>query len=617
MKATIKNLFIICMLIIIVNYLTLESDILNILYLTTPIISKKFNLKGDLNKDKLYHNLYDFLKRIKEDFIKMLIKITVKDHHSKSRIISITKYVYIDCKNKNDIQSVLTYTISKFRKYMDHYHPISINGLFVDYVAIDNKEYSTQSVSNPWIMSKVDLETFSFPLTVEYEKLADKIDTSNSLYTEYSQCKGFKDSKNTEFRVSKIFEDDKIVIYIIHLSLNKELYNFNDILNKDSGVITRKFPEGTIITNEGFKIETISNENKITPIKPNLEGVINSFQALTLDIETWLNTNSVQNLLSVAFYNGKNSKFYFITDYSNELELVEAVLNDILLYNNYNIYIHNGANFDLIFLLNKIVELKDKLGLQFDVIYKDGEFLNINLSNGKNTIAIKDSYKMTLSSLENLAGVFGIEEEKGKFPFDFAKPETFNYVGNTPEYKYYAFNNKSIISREEYNFLVKENWNFKEELAKYNINDCVVLYKIMEKFYDLIQNEFNLDMKNNPTLSSLAFYLYTSNYIPDNLLISNSETIKTKTGKIIITEKISSKIDNLSSTLDSYIRNSYFGGHVDSYIPHFDNSLLEFKDQVLYQYDVVSLYPYVMKTFGVGIPSYIVKDTMLDYMKIF
>lgn len=101
-----------------------------------------------------------------------------------------------------------------------------------------------------------------------------------------------------------------------------------------------------------FEIINVKNENKISPIKPNIEGVINSFQAIALDIETYLDTKLTQHLMSVALFdeNKKISKIYFIGYYSNEQELVAHVIKDLLEYYNCNIYIHNGAKFDLIFL---------------------------------------------------------------------------------------------------------------------------------------------------------------------------------------------------------------------------------------------------------------------------
>jgi hypothetical protein len=234
------------------NYTNLE-----ILYFAAAIMTRKFKLRGLLKKEKLYHNLYEFLKRLDEQYIKILVKITVKDSHSKLRIITLTQYVYIDFKNKDDIQSLLIFTINKFRKYMDHYHPISINGLFVDYLSLEYTEYLDNKISNPWNMKNVNLDTFTFPLTVDYEELANKIDTSNNLFTEYTECKGFKDSKIAKFRVSLTYESEKIKIFAVYFTLNKELFQFNDILDKESGILTRKFIDGSIMTNESFQIEKI------------------------------------------------------------------------------------------------------------------------------------------------------------------------------------------------------------------------------------------------------------------------------------------------------------------------------------------------------------------------
>ena len=62
-------------------------------------------------------------------------------------------------------------------------------------------------------------------------------------------------------------------------------------------------------------------------------------------------------------------------------------------YNGYNIYIHNGVNFDLNFLFKHIVELKKELKFKISIIRKDDELLNITIKHNKtkNTIQIKDS----------------------------------------------------------------------------------------------------------------------------------------------------------------------------------------------------------------------------------
>jgi DNA polymerase type B, organellar and viral len=123
---------------------------------------------------------------------------------------------------------------------------------------------------------------------------------------------------------------------------------------------------------------------------------------------------------------------------------------------------------------------------------------------------------------------------------------------------------KILITKKEYNKLSYSNWSFREELSKYNINDCIVLYNVMEKFDEWIKDQFNLDMCNNPTLSSLAFSIYRLGYIPESLFFSELIEKGDKTIEMTTTD-----IDSLNSNFDSSIRQGYFGGHVDSYIPHF------------------------------------------------
>ena len=228
-------------------------------------------------------------------------------------------------------------------------------------------------------------------------------------------------------------------------------------------------------------------------------------------------------------------------------------------YNGYNIYIHNGVNFDLNFLFKHIVELKKELKFKISIIRKDDELLNITIKHNKtkNTIQIKDSYKLLLMSLSKLCKNFGVEEGKGIFPFDFAGPNNFNYTGDIPDYKYYAFNGKSLLSKDDYNKLVKSysrSWSFMSELKAYNIQDCVALYNILIKFDKLIREKFNFNFHSNPTLSSLAFSIYRNHYIPSHLIY----TERVKKGNKFQTNTLS-HIDNLNQMFDSFIRNSYFG----------------------------------------------------------
>jgi hypothetical protein len=100
----------------------------------------------------------------------------------------------------------------------------------------------------------------------------------------------------------------------------------------------------------------------------------------------------------------------------------------------------------------------------------------------------------------------------------------------------------------------------------------------------LIFDKFNLNIVNYPTLSSLAFGIYRSNFLkeedPKGPIMGHSEGQR----------PISFKIPLVSGTMLQDIKQSYYGGHTDVYKP---NGV----GRKLYHYDVNSLYPYVMKNF--------------------
>ena len=108
--------------------------------------------------------------------------------------------------------------------------------------------------------------------------------------------------------------------------------------------------------------------------------------------------------------------------------------------------------------------------------------------------------------------------------------------------------------------------------------DCLALYQVVKSFMILIQDKFNLDIKNYPTLPSLAFNLFNNNYANKN----------------------KNFIHQLSGKISEDIRKGYTGGSTEMYIPSLD------LNKKIYAYDVNSLYPFVMKNFKypVGSPTY-------------
>ena len=114
----------------------------------------------------------------------------------------------------------------------------------------------------------------------------------------------------------------------------------------------------------------------------------------------------------------------------------------------------------------------------------------------------------------------------------------------------------------------------------------------------------------------MAFSLYRIGYIPENLKYTK------EVGKRKI---VKSLIDSLNEKYDIFVRQSYFGGHVDSYIPYFDNTKFGVttattnEPKQLYHYDVVSLYPYIMQQFKLPykITQFVEGNLLLNNKELF
>ena len=218
----------------------------------------------------------------------------------------------------------------------------------------------------------MDFNDFELPLTVDYKSLSNKVAVKHvglTKYTQYKDCKGFKNANNTTFVVKNLISDANYEVNNVTLYFNKLTYTFTDMLNKSNGEITRSFSSSEQEISNNFKSSAVKNVGTIDPLINN--GLQNEFKCLTLDCETYL-VNKVQKLLSVAIYDGKSSKFYFIGNYKGgaaEFELIKALLFDLLNYPGHNIYIHNGIRFDLVFLFKHFIIQFKLFSLELNIFF--------------------------------------------------------------------------------------------------------------------------------------------------------------------------------------------------------------------------------------------------------
>lgn len=312
------------------------------------------------------------------------------------------------------------------------------------------------------------------------------------------------------------------------------VYTWTDTVidsNTFSRILGRK--EFIFKDNELFLFKTEKPVKFINNLKPQAE-INNKF--ITLDIETYIK-DGVHVPYCISWYDGHKEFSYFLSNYANSVDMIKFCFTDIMIkkYDNYKIYIHNMAGFDAIFLLKILADL----GTIKPIIHHN-DIISIQFNYKDFVVQIKDSQQMLTGSLKALGKAFAVETLKSIFPYDFVNESNLDFVGPVPNINYF----KDDLTREEYSAycdLFDNNWNLKEETIKYCNIDCKSLYQILVKFNELIFDKFNLNIHKYPTLSSLVFAIFRTNFL------------------------VSDTISQLSGQTDRDIRQSYTGGAVDMY----------------------------------------------------
>jgi len=304
-------------------------------------------------------------------------------------------------RDKNSIKSNINFQSYKNQKLVVSYNPF-------DYGILINKITLKDSVV--FILQENNGLTISFRSFEKYNQV--------ELFKDGTNLIKFTDFKLTENRFMRIID-------------NKKFYFENNQQILSTKEIKSRF------------ISKLEKSNKL----------INNF--ITLDIETYIK-DSILIPFCISIYDGKRTYSFFLSDFKDSKDLILSSLKSILTrkYNGYNVYIHNMAKFDIIFLLKHLVELGDVQ----PIIHND-RIISINFNFGKDleySLQFKDSYLILLASLAKLTKGFGVKTLKSTFPFLFVNKDNLNYYGQVPEF--YAFGNK--ISKSDYkNYISKFNNN--------------------------------------------------------------------------------------------------------------------------------------------------------------
>jgi hypothetical protein len=309
-----------------------------------------------------------------------------------------------------------------------------------------------------------------------------------------------------------------------------------------------------------------------------------------LDLETYYDSNKNKSFtyaIGFKIFKGESKLFYKKIDQSSNDLIIECI-NSMLVraYGDYIFYVHNLHGYDSIFILSALLDYNTKNPNHYKIktIFRDNRIikLEIRIKTGKKStrkITFVDSYLMLNASLKKLQIDFDCEGSKGHYPYLFVNKNNLYYIGKTPDKIYYT-----NLSETEYQKIITKNWNCKEETLIYLEKDLDLLLEVVDKFSKYIYLNYGLQITDCLTISKLSINILYSNYI---YKLENST--QTNGNLPLINQP----------TIYNFIKESYFGGITEVYIP---------KGKNLIYYDINSEYPFVSKNSMPG--------NLLTYMEL-
>jgi hypothetical protein len=461
--------------------------------------------------------------------------------------------------SKNEIDILKNLFISFWRIRSDVYHSMSIKKIVFRFLVLDND-----------LAPKLPI--FRHPYKAKTSKLLHQgytnLPNNTSVITWSNDIKHI--DNYTLAKVDLITYkhntlDDKN--YVDVNVGNKTLISFIDKPTSNPSTFERNIGNTTHYYKDGVDIftEQLLETKYIKPRNPDLAFKDNF---ITMDLET-RDIKNKKIVFAVSIYDGKKIVNFYLSDYKNNSDLlIKSAIESLLLrkYNGYKVYLHNFSEFDGIFMLKIMANMKN---ININVIKRNSKIINTKLSynlgkDRKYIIYFRDSLLILPLSLKKLGSNFNVEIKKTIYPYLFVnnKSISLNYIGPVPKFEF--FDN---ITNQDYNNYASDysnNWSLKKETLKYCDNDVKSLWQIIKLFQFEIFKKFTVDINNLPTLSSIAFAIYRANYLKENT------------------------IPCIGGSLYNDIKESYTGGSVDVYKAY---------GKDIYRYDVNSLYPSVMKNY--------------------
>lgn len=406
-------------------------------------------------------------------------------------------------------------------------------------------------------------------------------------------------SSTPEFIYNRVFNINTGK-FIFESKDNLQLENNYNLILDPSKTWVRTIGNTSIVLNQNNDIVSFIQDIKLEPIKykdhkrlinPEFktQGSVTSqlmanpnfgvFDLETLDDidqngENYSRVYALGFITNLGAFNAENFNdltTYYLTDhFPNTLDgsacLVLKCIDSMLIpkYNKFYFYVHNLGRFDVVFLFKILLDYNLNVEEKYIVepLYRDNQIIRLvlKLKVKKNIkITFLDSVNLSPSSLEKLGIDYEVLVNKGFFPYSFVNKDNLNYVGPTPDIKFY----KKNIDTDLYNSSLSTHWSLREETLSYLKKDLKSLLEVLVKFQKHLWEDHNIEMTEGLTISSLAKTKFFKYYLKD------------------------SKIPLINSNnLFNFIYLAYYGGITEVYKPY---------GQDLTYLDVNSLYPFAAK----------------------
>ena len=393
--------------------------------------SKIITLRSSLTEPNLRTYLFRFFNETKfnSKYIFVLVKISYQD------ILDVRTLGYktiIDTKNETDIKNYVNSVSTYFNEHDDMYHPQNNDRIIISWLDTNNVIYN-RSIKNKKI-NKFELTNIpkyhDIPFNVSYNSwgIVKILNINKSIINNITFNSNINfieiDQTDSLTKLVTITFNDGNTFKFIEIDLRDEGNNYKrvfldnnvEIYFKDNIAFFYFDPNIALPRYAKDKAGNLTNE-RVDIIKPLTEESKISGKFITFDLETYFNKDNSINLLSASFYDGKRSYSVYRGNFKTDNEMLDNIFKVLLskYYNGRFIYIHNGARFDLTFLVNYLLDRKD---IKLEPLYKDGIFLSLTIKFGKNlSVTIRDSYLLLPSSLSKLGKSLGVECQKDIYPY--------------------------------------------------------------------------------------------------------------------------------------------------------------------------------------------------------